>query len=57
MAIIKVINKGYRMNKLYKKDGTQVEVNDSSLEYALSIGWTKTKPKAPVKKKATKKAD
>lgn len=40
------------MNKLYKKDGTQVEVNDTSLEYALSLGWTKKKPatKKPAKK-------
>lgn len=43
------------MHKLYKKDGTEVEVNDTSLEYALSLGWTKTKPKAV--KKLTKKAD
>ena len=44
------------MNKLYKPDGTEVTVNDNSLEYALSIGWTKTKPtkKAP---KKTKKAE
>jgi len=44
------------MNKLYKKDGREVEVNDESLEYALSIGWTKTKsaPKKPVAKKAKK---
>ena len=42
------------MNKLYKPSGQEVEVNDNSLEYALSLGWTKKKP---VKKKATKKAD
>ena len=40
------------MNKLYKPNGKEVEVNDSSLEYALSIGWTKEKP---VKKVAPKK--
>ena len=40
------------MNKLYKKDGTPVTVNDNSLEYALSIGWTKSDPTA---KKAEKK--
>jgi hypothetical protein len=41
------------MNELYKKDGTKVLVNDSSLNYALSLGWTKKKPAA---KKPTKKA-
>jgi hypothetical protein len=40
------------MNKLYKPNGVEVTVNDSSLEYALSIGWTKKKP---VTKKAPKK--
>ena len=34
------------MNKLYKPNGKEVTVNDNSLEYALSIGWTKRKPKA-----------
>lgn len=29
------------MNVLIKPDGTIVEVNDNSLEYALSIGWIK----------------
>jgi len=40
------------MNKLYKKDGTEVAVNDNSLKHALSIGWTKNKPatKKPIKK-------
>ena len=41
------------MNKLYKADGTEVEVNDTSLAYALSIGWTKERPS---RKKPTKKA-
>jgi len=41
------------MNKLYKPSGKEVNVNDSSLAHALSIGWTKTNPKA--KKAATKK--
>ena len=40
------------MNKLYKKDGTPVTVNDNSLEYALSIGWTKKKPVTKKAKKA-----
>lgn len=40
------------MNKLYKKDGTEVEVNDNSLEYALSIGWSKKKPTKKKEKKA-----
>ena len=46
------------MNKLYKKDGTQVAVNDNSLEYALSKGLSKTDPtakKATPVKKTTKK--
>lgn len=40
------------MNKLYKPNGQEVEVNDNSLAYALSLGWTKKKPvkKAPAKK-------
>ena len=39
------------MHTLYKKDGTKVEVNDSSLEYALSLGWAKKFPnKKPAKK-------
>lgn len=40
------------MNKLYKPDGTEVLVNDNSLEYALSLGWSKKKPAV---KKAPKK--
>lgn len=40
------------MHKLYKPNGQEVEVNDQSLEYALSLGWKKTKPAKPAKKKA-----
>jgi hypothetical protein len=40
------------MNKLYKPNGVEVEVNNNSLEYALSIGWTKKKPVKKAKKKA-----
>jgi len=46
------------MHKLYKPNGKEVTVNDTSLSHALSIGWTKEDPtakKAP--KKSTKKAD
>lgn len=44
------------MNKLYKKDGTEVEVNDRSLAHALSIGWTKNNPKkTPTKSTSSKK--
>lgn len=32
------------MNKLYKQNGKEMSVNDNSLEYALSLGWTKNKP-------------
>jgi len=45
------------MNKLYKQDGREVEVNDNSLEYALSIGWSKTNPKTKKAAKKTKKAE
>ena len=46
------------MNKLYKPNGTPITVNDNSLEYALSIGWTKSDPKAKKEsKKPAKKAD
>jgi len=41
------------LNTLYKKDGTEVQVNDNSLEYALNHGWTDKKPAAK-KKPATK---
>ena len=34
-----------KLNTLYKPCGKKVEVNDDSLEYALSIGWTKEEPK------------
>ncbi len=44
------------MNKLYKPDGTEILVNDKSLEYALSLGWNDKKPaakkKAPAKPKS-----
>lgn len=43
------------MHKLVKPNGQEIEVNDTSLEYALSLGWKK-KRKAPAKK-VTKKAD
>jgi len=42
---------------LYKPSGVKVSVNDNSLAYALSLGWTEldpTKVKAE-KKKPTKK--
>ncbi len=46
------------MNKLYKPNGTPITVNDNSLEYALSIGWTKLDPTAKkAAKKPAKKAD
>jgi len=51
------------MTKLYKPDGTALDVHDDSLKHALSIGWTKTDPtikvtKKPIKStvKSTKKA-
>jgi len=38
---------------LYKPSGVKVSVNDNSLAYALSLGWTEKKPttKKPTKKK------
>ena len=51
------------MNTLYKPCGKEMTVNDNSLSYALSIGWTvedptaKVEPEITTKKKATKKAD
>lgn len=42
------------MNTLYKPSGKKVAVNDNSLEYALSLGWTKKKP---TKQKPTKQAE
>jgi hypothetical protein len=31
---------------LYKPNGVKIEVNQDSLKHALSLGWTKKKPKA-----------
>jgi hypothetical protein len=45
------------MNKLYKPNGKEVQVNDNSLDYALSIGWTEKNPIKKKVKKATPKAD
>ena len=42
------------MNKLYKPDGKEIEVNDNSLEYALSLGWAKEDPTKKSPKKAPK---
>ena len=44
------------MHKLYKPNGQQVEVNDESLDHALSLGWTKKKT-ASKKPAAKKKAE
>ena len=56
MAIIKT-TKGLTMHKLYKPSGAEVEVNDSSLEFALGLSWSKKKPVKKVEKKPAKKAD
>ena len=45
------------MNKLYKPNGKEVEVNDDSLEHALSLGWNDKKPVKKATKKPAKKAD
>jgi hypothetical protein len=39
------------MHTLFKPNGTEVKVNDTSLVYALKLGWTKENPTA---KKAVK---
>ena len=38
------------MHKLVKPNGVEVEVNDNSLEYALSLGWKKAEEKAKPKR-------
>ena len=45
------------MNTLYKPNGKEVQVNDDSLCYALSIGWSEKKPVKKAVKKPVKKAD
>ena len=46
------------MHKLYKPSGVEVEVNDSSLEFALGLGWLKKNPVKKVEaKKPPKKAE
>ncbi len=45
------------MNKLYKPCGKEVEVNNNSLEYALSLGWSEKKPVKKAPKKPAKKAE
>jgi len=49
------------MNTLYKQDGTKMEVNNNSLDFALKLGWTKETPaetpaETPTKKPASKAA-
>ena len=48
------------MHRLYKPSGKEMNVNDTSLETALSMGWTKEDPTAvkveAPKPKQTKKA-
>lgn len=40
------------MHTLFKPDGIEMKVNDTSLLHALKLGWTKENPKAT--KKAVK---
>jgi len=45
------------MNTLYKQDGTKMEVNNNSLDFALKLGWTKETPtETPTKKSSSKAA-
>ena len=43
------------MNTLYKPNGKEVQVSDTSFAHALSLGWTEKKPTK--KKVKTPKAD
>ena len=47
------------MNVLYKQNGTKMKINDNSLAYAKSLGWTELdpsiKPEVKVKTKAKAK--
>jgi len=45
------------MNTLYKQDGTKIEVNDNSLDFALKLGWAREKKKKKPVNKAAKKAN
>lgn len=45
------------MHILYKSNGTEMKVNDSSLKHALSLGWTEKNPTKKKEKKAIPKAD
>lgn len=45
------------MHKLYKPNGKEIEVSDSSLKAALDLGWTKKSPTKKVVKKPSKKAE
>lgn len=45
------------MKKLYKPNGQEVEVNENSLAYALSLGWTEKKPAKKAAPKKAKKAE
>lgn len=39
---------------MYKPNGTKLEVNDSSLEHAIDLGWTDKPPKKKEPKKVKK---
>ena len=48
------------MQKLYKPNGREVEVNEQSLKAALALGWTKkdpTKKETAVQKKKRENAE
>jgi len=45
------------MHKLYKPSGKEINVNDNSLKFALSLGWTEKKPAKKATKKPAKKAE
>ena len=44
------------MHTLYKQNGQEVKVNDNSLSFALSLGWSKKPPAKASAKKPAKKA-
>lgn len=42
------------LTKLYKPCGKEMHVNEKSLEYALSLGWTSEAPEKEESKEETK---
>ena len=45
------------MNALYKQNGTKMQVNDSSLVHAKSLGWTELDPSIELESELQVKAE